>query len=303
MISQLDENEWRFLHLDDDEAAHKRQIAGEIQKVLLLTNRAAILTMNGLISLENVPPFNEPKGLIFLLLAKVAQNIRFATIGLRLGYYTGACAVLRSAFEALTYVALFESNESEVAKWFRNEFSDKPQSERDSLHSTQRKAAKEALLNWENSRPVIKDAMYDFLRTANKRIHSSIRGLAEEFGMDIGNLVPDELDEILLKVEGDIGKALDTYALLSSFGKNIINKQDSDTEEKIAIQIHLFNQYHETTLADLAGFAFYIGHRLLDSASINFSIQDKEFNKGDRDWHRAIKDINLEELGGMFENE
>lgn len=282
-----DTNEWQFLHLNDDETLHYKQLSREVGQHLALAENAAIITVNGLMSLEDHPHINEPAGLVSLLMVKTAKNIRLGVIGLKLGYYPGASAVLRSALESLLYASLFHSDPSQIAIWLRNEFSGRPKSELDEPRSKQMQYAKKDLLGYENEPRVIKDAMMNFWRDANKYSHATLEGLAKEFGVDIEYLVPDELAE----AEGDLDQALDRYALLSSFGKNMLREYTTTGEiDKEKLTLEIVGRYDEDTIFELSSFAFYIAHRLLDITN-TFAIKDKEFNKNYRDWHKAIKQL------------
>ena len=138
----MDESEWNMLSLNDDEVEHYRQIGGEVEQHLALAEAASIITLNGLMSLEEYPRINEVKALVTLLMAKAAKNVRLAVIDLKLGYYTGTSAILRSAFESLTFAFLFNSEPSQVAIWLRNEFSSRPQTDLNNLRNQQTKEGK-----------------------------------------------------------------------------------------------------------------------------------------------------------------
>ncbi len=118
------ENE-NVLLLDEDESEHLKQIDKPSADNLDFAIGAAVLALNGLTTAEDVYALGEPLGLTSLLLAKCANGIRLAVTGLKTGYYSGAEAVLRSAFEALAFGSLFHSQPDQVAKWFRNQFTNR----------------------------------------------------------------------------------------------------------------------------------------------------------------------------------
>ena len=292
MENTADDNEWNVLNLNGDETDHIKKISGEIADHLALAENAAVITVNGIMSLKEYPHIDEPEGIVSLLLVKLAKNVRFAVKGLKLGYYSGASAVLRSAFEDLAYAVLFHSEPSQIAKWFRNEFSKAPFELLISFREQQKKDAKQALFSRENSPAIIKDALSEYVNKANMRIHPSITGLSEEFGIDLEYFVNQEMGEALSESGGDITKALDRYVLKTSF-RDFIPRERSAGEEvpNELIFIELPGRYDDATLSDLALFAFYVSHRLLDFTKIIFDIESKEFFQHYKDWHKAIKDL------------
>ena len=286
-------DEWKFLELEQDEAEHNRQVVGDVKQHLDSASAATALTLNALVSLKDSPRINEAEGLVSLLIAKSSRNVRFAVNGLRLGYYTGASAVLKAAYDAMLYGVLFHSDPGQVAIWFRNELSNRPEGELNTLRCEQRNKAKEALLNLEKAHS-IKDTMHDFVDKANMRIHSNVLGLSEEFGIDMEYLMPNELGQIISESNEDFDKALDRYVFLSSFGKNLLHEQEraEDTAQKQeTLEVQLAIQYDKDILSDLSLFSFYIGHRLLEFTVHIFDIQDKEFINLCANWRKTIREM------------
>jgi len=225
-------------------------------------------------------------------MAKSAKNVRFAVKGLKLGYYSGASAALRSAFEDLAFAVLFNLEPSQVAKWFRNEFSKLPFDQLNSFRERQKKDAKQALLSQENSPMIIRDAMSDYVSKANMHIHPSILGLSEEFGIDLEYFINEEMGEALSESEGDLTKALDRYILKTSFRDYVPREKSSGSEDTSELVfVELAGRYDEDKLGDLALFAFYIAHRLLDFTKIVFEVESKEFVRHYEEWHEAIRDL------------
>ncbi len=275
-----------FNKFDDDEAEHLRNLSEDVLKHLALARNAAIITLNGLMSLEMPIRLNEPEGIILFLMAKCAKTLRFSLIGLKIGYYSGAATLLRSAFESLAHAFLFDADPKQVAIWLRNEFSSRPQYDLDVKRSEQTRDAKKALLHMENDPRTIKEATDDFWQGANKYTHATLQGLAKEFGVDISDLVPDELAQ----TEEDLDWALERYILLSTYGKDMLKSVETNSSDTEPIEIQLLGKYDEEVLLDLSLFAFYVGHRLLDMTNV-LDIKDMEFQKQYKEWHEAIKNI------------
>lgn len=289
MEQTADDSEWNVLNLDNDETEHLKDVSDEISHNLLLAEKASIIAVNGIMSQKEYPHIHEPEGLASLLLVKSAKNVRFAVKGLKLGYYSGASAVLRSAFEDLAYATLFQSEPSQIAKWFRNEFSNAEYKLLISFREQQKKDAKRALFSRESHPNAIKDGLSEFISRANIRIHPSIGGLSEEFGIDLGYFVDRELAESLSAVDGDLTQALDRYVLKASFD-DFLPREKTAGEERETVYIELPGRYDEATLSDLALFAFYVAHRLLDSTKEYFDIGDKDFFEQYKYWHKAMND-------------
>jgi hypothetical protein len=285
----MTENEEYFLDIRPDEWDHTEKISEEIEQYLDLAENAAIITLNGFGAIQEPVRFNQTKGLILLLPSKAAKNIRFATVGLRLGYYSGSSAVIRSALESLYYAALFDEDRSQVEDWFINEFSTKPFSEKAAVQLRQARAAKKAMLSLENDKLTIEDAMNEFLEKANQTLHTSMRGLAEEFGMDVGELLPDDFETEYEKAGGDFEKAIKRFELLRHWGKNYAKPRGAPKVSEITA-IQIYGRYYEKTLDDLAMFCFFVAHRVLDMAKVSFNIKNEQFSKDYRAWHKEVRD-------------
>lgn len=285
MVSEL-ENEFDF---DDDEKDHYQAIEEEIVATLHLANTASIITLNGLGLLDSPPSINTAPALVTFLMAKTANSIRNAVKGLKLGYYSSTATVLRSALESLSFAYLFDSNSNEVASWLRNEFSNRPRSELSSLRNDQIQKAIHRMLDSENQPKVIAEGLRGFKKGANKLTHATLVGLAKEFNIDIGMLLPDEIAE----AEGDLDEALNRYALLSAYGENILTKRiesDKQRDEDEMVWVQYTNQYIKDEIFDLSIIAFYIAHRLLDLTQ-SFSISNRDFQQDYREWHKESKNL------------
>lgn len=188
MASILDD-EFDF---DDDEKDHYQAIESDTIETLQLANTASVLTLNGLGLLDSQLRINTAPALVTFLMAKTANSIRTAVISLKLGYYSTSATILRSALESLSYAYLFDTtNPSEVAFWLRNEFSNRSQSELSSLRNDQTQRAMNSMLNLEDQPKTIAEALRGFKKGANKLTHATLVGLAKEFNIDIGVMLPD----------------------------------------------------------------------------------------------------------------
>ena len=209
-----------------------------------------------------------------------------------MGYYGGAYGAIRSSLEALSYAALFESYPEEVNQAFIHDFAQQPDDYVIKARNDQLKRAKDALLDLENDRLTIKDGLKEFLQKANPFIHTSLRGLAEEFGIDVSYLLPDDFQQEFEKTGGDFSKALNRYKLLNKFGSNMLASKNLENHpEDELIQIELVGRCDKLMIEDLALFAFYIAHRILDTTRELFEIDSSDFHENYNAWHNAVKEL------------
>jgi len=279
--------------LSEVEAEHHAQIPDEQQKRIGLANDAAILTLNCLAEPTEEIVLNTPRGIMSLLLAKAAQDLCCACNCLWVGYYSGALSVLRPAFDGLAYAALMRSRPNEIGSWLRNEFSTKrPRAALAAQRSQQRQRALRALLEEVEQADdigVIHDEMRRYRQLANTQVHPSFEGLAEEFGVAIGSLLPDDLDVAHNIAAGDFEQMLQVYADLKSDKRVTFTRTSSEGAPKELVRVRWCCQYNKDRLDDAALFAFYIAHRLLDFTKGSFETQYSQFAAEWMQWHADLR--------------
>ncbi|MFZ7134135.1 MAG: hypothetical protein ACOWWR_17460 [Eubacteriales bacterium] len=289
----MEDSDSYLLNLGDEEIDHCNRIDENILRYLDLSETAVIITLNGLTSLQEYQPLYETDSIINLLMVKSAKNVRFVVRGLKLGYYSGSSSVLRSAFEDLTFAVLFYSEPKQVSKWFRNEFSNQNTVDLNNWRSDQKKKAKQVLFSQENNKFIIRDALNEFVNKANWQIHTSIKGLSEEFGVELGNFLDEKLLDELEATKWNLTEALDKY-VLKTYNKNCTKNNTDPKKSDEMVYFQLVGRYDKEVLSDIALFTFYIAHRLLDYSKEIFKIKDKEFLKNYKSWHNEIKDSKLD---------
>lgn len=272
--------------LDEDEDHHRASIPEELLEQLSLAEDAARLTLNGLSDIDETLDLTSPRGLVILLLAKSAKGVRFAALGIQLGYYSGSSAVLRSALETVELAALFDSDPSEVAVWLRNELSTPPPEGIEEYRKSQSKAARNALVDKEDNPKALRNGLYQYHTEASKQIHPTLVGIVEEFGVEIKDLIPPALKEIFLTRGEDGNQALELYALLSKRDPDSLPELRNDERERT--MFYLFGRYDEPTISDSAVLAFFIGQQLLNLTERMVSKLDshRKFRKDFREWHK-----------------
>lgn len=274
------------LELDWDEAEHVTSVPQDVGDRIALTRAAAVLTLNGMEVADGPLPINDPKGLASLMLAKSAQDLRFATIGMSLGHYSGVFAVLRAALESLSFANLFDSDPGQVGRWLKNALSSgprDPQADADLLRD-----ARTALIEGENDPKAIRRGVKELVDHANKHIHSTVQGLAHQFDIEVEDLMPDQLSQ-LLGTEGiSVEYALSLYELSQKHEIKGLPREPEEPGDKELIPIQFGVRYDGETLDDLALFAFYISHRSLDLMKSVLEISDPEFNRNYDRWHADL---------------
>lgn len=279
-----------FFELDEDEADHYRNIPDDVERQMDMSNGAAALALTGLSAVERRYATNEPQALVMLLLVKSAQNIRFAWYGLRLGYYSGAAATLRSALESLLYATLFDAAPHEIAEWLRNERSSMPAWKLNQFRSRQKKRALKALMKLESEPWVINPELDRFAKDANERIHVTLTGLSDEFGVEVGHLVPDTFWEAFEAAGKNLEKALRLHmSMTKSANDNGEPNTRIDQADDDLVTFPIGCHYRERKLGDLTSFAFYIAHRVLDLTEDAFEVSDLSFVEGYESWHAELK--------------
>ena len=148
--------------------------------------------------------------------------------------------------------------------------------------------AKRSLLDGEQDHQAVSDFRHEIKDEANQQIHTNLGGLANQFGIDITELVPEQLGKLL--DTWDIEQALGLYTLMRRPGFTDTGKSKTDDgEESPDVLVELVGRYDEPYLSDLSLFAFYIAHRTLDLVASEFDIpKNNKFIHDYKDWHKRI---------------
>jgi hypothetical protein len=148
--------------------------------------------------------------------------------------------------------------------------------------------AKRSLLDGEQDHQAFSDFRHKIKDEANQQIHTTLVGLANQFGIDITELVPEELGKLL--DTWDIEQALGLFTLIRRHGfTNTGKSKTDDGEESPEIIVELVGRYDEPYLSVLSSFAFYIAHRTLDLVASEFDIPtNDDFVQDYKDWHKRI---------------
>lgn len=147
--------------------------------------------------------------------------------------------------------------------------------------------AKLALIKMEKSGHIIKQGLMRYVENCNRHIHTTVRGLAEEFGIEVEQLMPENLEESFLRMGEDLEQLLGPHAPVERPGKDHVEVDASQPME----YTELTGRYDPEILDDIVIFAYYLGHRLLDMTEETFTISDEGFKTDYRIWHTRLENL------------
>lgn len=275
--------------LDDDEANHFKQVSKKIAHDLALADKGAMLTARCVSftpTLRGVET-NSPAFIKALLALKCANLFRLSTTSLSIGYYAGAAILLRSAFEALVYMQLFDDDPDEIKLWLKVELHPSlGAEERDKDRRAQWDRAKDAFirhgLDQEKERDLIR-FLWD------KTSHSSAVGLAQVFDLDFRRLLPDDFWAALESAGDDLGFALDLLAWRAVDGKTFDSTRYQEALGREEVRLELVGRHDEDKLGLLATMALYLAQRLAYFSFNAFEAVDKELKSDFDNWVSLVK--------------
>ncbi len=285
-------SERNLMALDDDEADHVRQVTAEVVRDLDLANTGATLSAKCVTytpSVRGAEP-NSPVFLKALLGVKASNLFRLSTTSLSIGYYAGAAVLLRSAFEALVYMHLFDDDPDEIKQWLKVELHPglEPKARAEDKRS-QWDRAKDAFIKRGPDQTRERD-LVKFLW--DKTSHSSAVGLAQVFDMDFRRLLPDEFWLALENAGDDLGFALDLMAWRAIDGKDLASAEPSkyrDALGKEEVTFELVGRYDQDRLGLLATMTLYLAQRLTYFVFSTFEVASPDLKEDFDRWVQKVK--------------
>ena len=261
--------EWHdILHLDDDEQEHLSQVSPEVEGWCGLAREGGILVVSCVSwspTLDKAET-SSPQFVKALLTLRCANLLRLSATSILTGYYTGVAVLLRAAFESLVYLHLFEENADEIGLWLRTELHpDLAPMERDRLRREQLNRAKDSFVRRAPGEKRERELMRLLWDKTSRHIHSTVVGLAQTFGLDFKDLLPDGFWTALEKAGDDWGLALDVISLRSADGK-ARSKDRRTPYPKQEVKLLLTGRYDDEEAVLLSELALFIVRRLADLA-------------------------------------
>jgi hypothetical protein len=279
--------------LDDDEVYHIHQVSKEIVRDLSLADTGAILTARCVTYTPTVHGVetNSPTFIKALLALKCANLFRLSTTSLSIGYYAGAAILLRSAFEALVYMHLFDDDPDEIRLWLKVELHPGMEpKERADEKRAQWDRAKDAFIKRGPDQTRERD-LVKFLW--DKTSHSSAVGLAQVFDLDFRRLLPDEFWAALESAGDDLGFALDLLAWRAVDGKSLdsskYGEQYQEALGKEEVRFELVGRYDQDKLGLLSTMTLYLAQRLTYFAFGIFEVSDSGLQADFDAWVQKVK--------------
>ena len=127
-------------------------------------------------------------------------------------------------------------------------------------------------------------------------IHSSLSGLAAEFGLNLETLLPNDFIAALERSEGDLEQAFSWYNLLQNPNVQVIDAANSASTglgegEEEGDLVYLASEYNETMMVDLSAISSYLAHRTLDITKGIPGVPHQGFDSLYTEWHEKIREI------------
>lgn len=286
--------EYETLHLDDDETGHLKQVSPEIAKWCALANGGAMVTASCITwtpTLEKAE-ISSPDFIKALLTLKCANLLRLSTTALLIGYYTGAAVLLRAAFESLVYVHLFDDDSDEIALWLKLELHPNlDPRERDESRRRQFHRARSSFIRRAPNEKRERELIHFLWDKTSRDIHSSVVGLAQAFGLDFRDFLPDEFWVALEKAGDDWGFALDLLSWKAIDGKAWLPSKYGQAPPKEEVKLTLMGRYDEDDASLLSEMALFLAHRLTDFAFSIFEVTNHELKADFDRWHKEVKKL------------
>jgi len=282
-------SEHNTMILDDDEALHVKKLSAEIVRDLTLADTGATLSASCVTLTPTIKDveMNTPMFIKALLALKCANLFRLSTTSLSIGYYTGSAILLRSAFEALVYMHLFDDDPDEIKQWLKVELHPSLDvKERGEDRRTQWDRAKDSFIRRGPDETRERD-LVKFLW--DKTSHSSAVGLAQVFDLDFRRLLPDEFWVALESAGDDLGFALDLLSWRAIDGKDMDSTKYKEALGKESARFELVGRYDQDKLGLLSTMTLYLAQRLTYFVFGIFEVSDSELKKDFDEWVQLVK--------------
>ena len=278
--SDIDElgYEWReVLQLDDDEQQHLDQVSPDVENWCVLAKQGGVLAATCVSwspTLEKVD-ISSPAFIDALLALKCANLLRLSTTAVLTGYYAGVAVLLRAAYESLVYLHLFSQQPDEITLWVRPDLHPNLNSiERYRLRREQfnrgRDSFHRAAADEQHEREMVR-LLWD---KSSRHLHSSVVGLAQAFGLDFKELLPDDMWTELEDAGNDWGLALDVLSFRATEAKKGSRKKRGRTYPREEVRLMLAGRYDEDEARVLSRSALLLARRLVDLVLTHFEVAD-----------------------------
>jgi hypothetical protein len=288
--------EWHeILHLDDDEQEHLNQVSREVEKFCVLAKEGGLLAAScvGWTPTLEKAEISSPVFITALLVMKCANLLRLSTTAILTGYYAGVAVLLRAAYESLVYLHLFAEDPDEIGLWLRPDLHPSlDPMERYRLRREQFNRGRNSFHHHAPDEQHERELVRLLWDKSSRHLHSSVIGLAQAFGLDYRDLLPDELVAQLDKSGDDWGFALDVLSFRASEAKKPARgKGGGRTYPKEEVRLVLTGRYDEEEALLLSRSALFLAHRLADLTFSLFKAADRELEAGFNRWRSEVRPV------------
>lgn len=285
---------YEMLHLDEDEQEHLKQVSSEVVKWCSLANVGALLAASCITWTPTLhkAETSSPEFIRALLTIKCANLLRLSTTAIFTGYYSGAAMLLRGAFESLAYLHLFADNPEEIGLWLKVELHpDYNIKQRDKERQHQFKRAKKSFARHAPHKQRELEVMRFLWDKSSRNIHSSAVELAQTFGLDFTDFLPDEFWAAFQKGGEDWGWALDVMSLKAIDGRAWSSTRYGQAYSKEESIFAFLGCYDENEAFLLSELALFLTHRLADFVFTLFEVTYDDLKTDFKKWHEQVKQL------------
>jgi hypothetical protein len=287
--------EWHeMLHLDDDEQEHLNQVSREVEKFCVLAKEGGLLAAScvGWTPALEKAELSSPDFITALLAMKCSNLLRLSTTAILTGYYAGVAVLLRAAYESLVYLHLFADNPDEIGAWLRPDLHPNLNPmERYRLRREQFNRGRDSFHRHAPDEQRERELVRLLWDKSSRHLHSSVIGLAQAFGLDYRDLLPDDLWAEFERSGDDWEYALDLLSFRASDARKSARAKRGPSYPKEEVRLMLTGRYDEEEALLLSKSALFLAHRLADLTFSLFKAADPELMAGFNRWCSEVSPL------------
>jgi len=272
--------EWHeMLHLDDDEQEHLNQVSREVERFCVLAKEGGLLAAScvGWTPTLEKAEISSPEFITALLAMKCSNLLRLSTTAILTGYYAGVAVLLRAAYESLVYLHLFADDHDEIGPWLRPDLHPNLNPmERYRLRREQFNRGRDSFHRRAPDEQRERELVRHLWDKSSRHLHSSVVGLAQAFGLDYKDLLPDDLWAELERSGDDWEYALDLLSFRASDAKKSARGKRGASYPKEEVRLVLTGRYDEEEALLLSKSALFLARRLAELTFSLFKAADPE---------------------------
>ena len=287
--------EWHeMLHLDDDEQEHLNQVSREVERFCVLAKEGGLLAAScvGWTPTLEKAEISSPEFITALLAMKCSNLLRLSTTAVLTGYYAGVAVLLRAAYESLVYLHLFADRPDEIGLWLRPDLHPNLNPmERYRLRREQFNRGRDSFHRDAPDEQRERELVRLLWDKSSRHLHSSVVGLAQAFGLDYRDLLPDDLWAELESSGDDWEYTLDLLSFRASDARKSAAGKRGLNYPKEEVRLVLTGRYDEEEALLLSKSALFLTHRLAHLTFSLFKAADPELVAAFDRWCSEVKPL------------